>query len=146
MKPHWPQTTDAGTAAPRPRLVVRREKTLWDSGLHQLPSRCFYHFRPQPVGSEVPKPSSLASLSSCLTCLDSEPLAQGLTWPLPGLGGPQRDFALAPRVCALLQTPSTHLSAESCSPTEEGEGSGRPGKALKNPGLSLPQSNCSWGE
>lgn len=120
-----PQTTDAGTAAPpRPRLVVRKEKMLWDSGLNPLPLRCFYHFRSQPVGSAVPvpKPSFLASLSSCLTCLDSEPLAQGLAWPLPGLGGPQRHFALAPRVCTFLQTPNTHVSAQSCSPTEEGEG------------------------
>lgn len=88
-----------------------RENALGLSGLSQLPLRCFCNFRSHPGDSEVPKPAFLASLSSCLTCLDCELLAQGLNWPPPWSGGAPEALCACHRVGTLLQTPNTHVSA-----------------------------------
>ena len=101
------------------------------------------HFRLQPVGSEDPKPSFPASLPSCRPCLDSGPLAKGCIGPCPEQG-PQRPFALAPGVYTLLQAPNIPVSAAGCLSSQLRREKGGSGKALKNPGLSLPQLTCSW--
>lgn len=108
-------------------------------GFNRPPLRCFRHFRSQPVGSEVPKPCfPPPSPAAC-------PAWTLAHWPRtelspPWTRGPQRRFALAPRVYTLHTPASTkHPCVCRClsSQLRREKGPGRPGKEEPRP-LSIP--------
>lgn len=85
------------------------------------------------MGSEVPKPAFLASLSSCLTCLDAEPLAQGLTRALQPREGPRRTLRLRPEFTHSYRLRTARCLPQSFFPTEEGEGARETWPSSKGP-------------
>ena len=129
-----PQTAKAETAV-HPGLVARKERMRWAPwGFNWPPLRCFCYFSLQPLGLEVPNPSFPCLLSQLSTLFGLWVTGQGWNWPFPGLGDPRGilhlclEFAHSykhPCVCRCL---SSQLRRE--------RGSGRPGKALENLGLS----------